>query len=98
MGFFIWVIVGLILLTITIFIHRHTYHYDYWDDKIRDKLSFPMWLMIVMCITAAIPMVNAIAFFVGMIGYLLTHADYEIRFHCESAWYKNLTKWLTREV
>lgn len=64
----------------------------------RDKLSFPMWLIIVMCSTDAIPIVNAIAFFVGMIAYLLTHADNKIRFCCKSAWYKNLIKWLTREV
>ncbi len=98
MEFFIWEIVGLILLTITIFIHRHTYSYDDWHNKLKDKMPFPRWLMIVMCAIAAIPLANAVVFFIGMIVYLMHNSCDEIRFHHESAWYKNLTEWLTREV
>lgn len=98
MEFFAWVIVGLILLTITIFIHRHTYSYDDWDKKLKDKMPFPMWLMIVICIIAVIPIANLVVFIIGMIAYLGWLCDDDIRFHCESRWYENLIKWLTREV
>ena len=96
MSYFIWLIVGIILLTITIFVHENTYEQDY-RGKAGDKLPTPRWLCIVTIVVASIPLLNAIAFVVGLIAYCMALED-DIVFHCESRWWKSLMGWLTKEV
>lgn len=97
MNYFIWLIVGIILLTITIFVHRNTYEQEY-RGKIGNKLPTPRWLYIVAIIVALTPILNVTAFVVGIASYCMTLVDGDIVFHCESRWWKSLVGWLTKEV
>lgn len=98
MSYFIWLIVSIILLTITIFIHKHTYDFSYGKPSEDDKLEFPMWLLLTVIVIAAIPILNLVAFLVGLIAYIANLCEREIEFHCESRWWKSLMGWLTKEV
>lgn len=96
---FIWLMVGIILLAITIFVHKNTYEwYRRSDDNCGDKLSFPVWFLILAIGLAAIPIVNVIAFLVGVIAYFIGIAECDIVFCCKQRWWKSLTGFLTREV
>ena len=97
MGYFIWLIVGIILLAITIFVHKNTYEQGY-RGKIGDKLPTPRWLYIVAIAIAATPILNAICFGVGFVAYCIGLVESDIVFHCESRWWKSLMGWLTKEV
>lgn len=96
MSYFIWLIVGIILLTITIFVHKNTYEQGY-GDKVGDKLPTPRWLYIVAIVAAITPILNVVAFVIGFIAYCMALED-DIVFHCESRWWKSLMGWLTKEV
>ena len=96
MSYFIWLIVGIILLTITIFVHKNTYEQGY-RGKVGDKLPTPRWLYIVAIVVAITPILNVIAFVVGLIAYCMALED-DIVFYCESRWWKSLMGWLTKEV
>lgn len=98
MSYFIWLIVGIILLTITIFIHKHTYNFSYGKPSEDDKLEFPMWLLLTAIVIAAIPILNLAAFLVGGSAYMSNLCEEEIEFHCESRWWKSLMGWLTKKV
>ena len=93
----IWLIVGIILLTITIFVHKHTYDCGY-RSKVNDKLSAPRWLYILFTLLAFIPVLNVIAFIIGAVFYCAALSECDIVFHCESKWCKSLIGWLTKEI
>lgn len=97
MSYFIWLIVGIILLTITIFVHKNTYEQGY-RGKVGDKLPTPRWLYIVAIVVAFVPILDVIAFALGLIGYCIGLGESDIVFHCESRWWKSLMGWLTKEV
>ena len=97
MSYFIWLIVGIILLTITIFVHKNTYEQGY-SGKVGNKLPTPRWLYIVAIVVAFIPILNAICFGVGFVVYCISLVESDIVFHCESRWWKSLMGWLTKEV
>ena len=97
MNYFIWLIVGIILLTITIFVHRNTYEQEY-IGKVGNKLPTPRWLYIVAIIVALTPILNIMTFVVGIASYYMALVDGYIVFHCESRWWKSLMGWLTKEV
>lgn len=97
MSYFIWLIVGIILLTITIFVHKNTYEQGY-SGKVSDKLPTPRWLYIVAIVVAFIPILNVIAFVLGFMRYCIGLGESDIVFHCESRWWKSLMGWLTKEV
>lgn len=82
MGMFIWEIAGIIMLAITIFVHKNTHEWDYdpqYDVRgclisyghIGDKLPFPRWLLFIMVFVYAIPIANVIAFLMGFIVYAI---------------------------
>ena len=89
--------VGVILLTITIFVHKNTYSVNYYGEKV-GKVPSPRFLYIVFIIFATIPIVNVSAFLVGTIAYLITVSDEDITFNCEYKWWNSLTKWLLKDV
>jgi hypothetical protein len=97
MCYFIWLIVGIILLTITTLVHRNTYTCDDWGD-VCDKLPTHRWLCIVCVVITIIPIVNAIAFSIGLMMYCVGLMGGGITFCCEYKWWKSLTEWLTEEV
>lgn len=101
MGTFIWMIVGIILLTITIFVYKHTYWKERYEKQ-EHKMPLPIWLVILMVITALIPVANIIVFAIGLIAYCVYRADppYGVTpyFRCELRWWRALIGLLTREV
>lgn len=97
MSYFIWLIVGIILLTITIFVHKNTYEKHY-RSEVGAKLPTPRWLCIVAIVVAITPALNVIVFALGFIAYCIGISESEIVFHCELRWWKSLMEWLTKEV
>ena len=94
MGMFIWEIAGIIMLAITIFVHKNTYEWDkdfQYDERgyriawgrVGDKLPFPRWLLFIMVFVYAIPIVNVIAFLIGFIVYAI-NASGDRETHCDS--------------
>lgn len=98
MGILIWWIAGLIMLAITIFVHRNTYIFDGYRDRASDRLDLQRWVLILMCIIAAIPILNLVVFIVGIGAYFISIVEEDIVFKCESRWWKSITKWLTTNV
>lgn len=104
MGMFIWEIAGIIMLAITIFVHKSTYAWVY--GHIGAKLPFPRWLLLIMVFVYAIPIVNVVVFLVGFIVYVInTLGDREsyynspaIVFNRELKWWKAFKAFMNEEV
>lgn len=102
MSYFIWLIVGIILLTITIWVHRHTYgvtweHGEYVAD-LDDPAPFPMWLLLSVVVVSFIPTVNVILFILGMMGWLINYVEDDIRLGNLPKWFKFVQEFLTKQV
>ena len=101
MGTFIWMIVGIILLTITIFVHKHTYYKKSYKEQ-EHRMPLPVWLFILMVIIALIPVANIIVFSISSIAYCIYRSDppYDVTpyFKCELRWWRVLIEFLTKEV
>lgn len=95
-----WVIAGLIMLAITIFVHKHTFTVanKYRSPVTYEKVPFPMWMLLFIIIISIVPIVNLIAFLIGVIGYCIGLAEEDIVFRCELKWYTKIVKFLTKEV
>lgn len=104
MGMFIWEIAGIIMLAITIFVHKNTY--EWFDGHIGAKLPFPRWLLFIMVFVYAIPIANIVVFIVGFIVYVIsTLGDREsyynspkIVFNRELKWWKAFKAFMNEEV
>lgn len=101
MGTFTWMIVGIILLTITIFVHKHTYWKEAYEEQ-EHKMPLPIWLFTLIVVTAFVPWLNITAFIIGFIIYCTFMFDppFDVTpyFKCELGWWKALIGLLTREV
>lgn len=102
MNYFIWLIVGIILLTITIWVHRHTYgvtweHGEYVAD-LDNPAPFPMWLLLSVVAVSFIPIVNVILFILGMMAWLINYAEDDVRLGNLPKWFKFVQEFLTKEV
>lgn len=66
-----WIIVGIIMFLITLYIHKHTYIRRYYG-RIRDekKCPSPLWAAIIALILLCIPVFGAILFASGLVLYL----------------------------
>lgn len=104
MGAMVWLIVGIVLLTITLFVHKHTYWCDleYKEGKYRSvpikRMTIPMWAMILLCVVALTPYLNAFSFAAGVIGYVVGVGWRDIVFHWENKAFTSITKFLTKQV
>jgi Na+/glutamate symporter len=96
MSYFVWLIVGIILLTITAFVHKHTYEQDY-VKVIGNKVSAPRYAVIAAIVVTFIPVVNLIVFIIGLIFYIGA-CPYDIVFYWDAKWYRCLEKWLTERI
>ena len=94
-------IVGIILLTITIFVHKHTYWKTQYNKR-EYRMPLPIWLVILMAIPAFVPILNIIVFATGLVAYCMYRCDppYGVTpyFKCELGWWKALIWLLTREI
>lgn len=102
MSYFIWLIVGIILLTITIWVHRHTYgvtweHGEYVAD-LDDPAPLPMWLLLSVVVVSFIPLVNVSLFISGVITWLIDYGNANIRLGNLPKWFKSVQEFLTKQV
>lgn len=66
--------IGVIMIVITLFIHRHTFIQDYELGHFR-RLKLPIWLAFVIIVVGLIPFVNFAAFVIGAMVYLMRMTD-----------------------
>lgn len=92
MAYLTWLIAGMVMLAITLFIHKHT---TSWRD---DKLPLPFWGFLIGVIIACIPIINLVAFIFGVGIYIFNLLDSDIEFSYEAAWYKRLIDLLTYDL
>ena len=62
--------IGIIMIVITLFIHRHTFIQDYELGHFR-RLKLPIWLALLIIAIGLIPFVNFITFVIGAMIYLM---------------------------
>ena len=107
MGVFGWLtIAGIIMLAITLFIKNHTYSCECeWDSDKREyvttknKIRIPMWAMILIWITAFIPVINIAVFTTGIIGWGTHICTGDIAFCAkENSMIDRVIKFLCKEV
>lgn len=94
MGVILWMIAGIIMFAITIFVHRHSYEYKY-DEKPISLSRWEYWTMLIIALT---PIVNVISFGIGAIIYIFTWAGLDIYFKCEAKWWTKMVKFLNKSV
>jgi len=102
MSYFIWLIVGIILLTITIWVHRHTYgvtleHGEYVAD-LDNPASVPMWLLLSVVVVSFIPVANVLLFILGVMTWLISYAEDDVRLGNLPKWFKSVQEFLTKQV
>jgi len=98
----IWLMVGVIILTITIWVHRHTYgvtrkHGEYVAD-LDDPAPFPMWLLLSVVVVSFIPIANVVLFITGMIIWFINYTEDEVRLGNLPKWFKSVQEFLTKQV
>lgn len=64
-----WVIAGIIMFLITLYVHKHTYIRRYYGGRRDEKCPSPLWAAIIALILLCIPIFGAILFAVGLISY-----------------------------
>lgn len=92
MAYLTWLIAGMVMLAITLFIHKHT------TDWRGDKYPLPFWGFLIGGIIACVPIINLVAFIAGAVIYILNIADDNIEFSCKATWYKRLIDLLTYDL
>lgn len=82
-----WLIIGVIIFLITVYVHKHTYKYASYDRKTgnyevdkEDKFPFPIWLLILIFAISFIPILNIILFIVGLIAYIIELSSEDVYF------------------
>ena len=91
MASLIWLIAGIVMLAITLFVHKHT------SDLVGNKLPLPLWGFLAGGIIAGVPIVNLLVFSLGVIIYFNLLGDC-IKFSCKATWYKRLIDLLTYDL
>ena len=92
MAYLTWLIAGMVMLAITLFIHKHTKE---WRGN---KYPLPFWAFITAGVIACFPIINLIAFSVGAVIYIIQLLDGNIEFSYEAQWYKRLVNLLTYDL
>ena len=89
----VWMMVGILMLTITLFVHRHTY--TFFGSK---RLPLPIWLLLLMIFFALTPVANLIIFIMGGAMYSTFICGQDIVFRCDSKWFKAIKGFLIKEI
>lgn len=102
MSYFPWLIVGIIILTITIWVHRHTYgvtyeHGEYVAD-LDDPAPFPRWFLLSVAVASFTAVINVVLFLIGVIMWVIFYVDDSIRLGNLPKWFKFVQEFLTKEV
>jgi len=93
-----WLLVGLILLVITIYVTKHTYEIDYSKNEYKQPLK--IWHIILYFIVYMIPLLNVCAFFTGFIIYIINIASNYItfKFNSNDNLLEKISNWLNKNV
>lgn len=92
MAYLTWLIAGMVMLAITLFIHKHT------KDYCEDAYPLPLWAVLVAGVIACFPIINLVVFVVGALAYLVNIAEGDIEFSYEATWYKRFIDLLTYDL
>lgn len=93
MAYLTWLIAGIVMLAITLFVHKHTE--DYYCE---DAYPLPFWAVLIAGVIACIPIINLVVFVIGAFIYIVNIANDDIKFSCEATWYKRLIDLLTYDL
>lgn len=98
----IHVLLSLILITISIWILKHTYRAEREDGKyvacLDDPVPFPVQSLILLIILLYIPILNIIVFIVGLARWLVDYIEDDIRLGNTPKWFNSIQNFLTRQV
>lgn len=98
----IWLMMGVIISSITIWVHRHTYgvtrEHGEWVADLDDPAPFPMWFLLSVVIVSFTPIVNVSLFIVGIMIWIINYAGDDIRLGNLPKWFKPVQEFLTRQV
>lgn len=92
MGYQVWLIAGIIMLAITLFVHKHTK--DYCDDA----PPLPLWAVLIAGVIACIPILNLVVFISGAFIYIVGISSDDIEFSYKAKWYDSLIEVLNRDL
>lgn len=92
MAYLTWLIAGMVMLAITLFIHKHT------EDYCEDAFPLPFWAVLIAGVIACIPIINLVVFVVGAVIYIVNIADGDIKLSYEATWYKRFIDLLTYDL
>ena len=70
----IWFIIGIILFVITLYVHKHTYR-EKVGDEYKNRLTCPLWLVILIFFVFCVPYFGISLFFVGGISYCMVCSE-----------------------
>lgn len=90
----LWMIAGIIMFAITIFVHRHSYEYRY-DEK---PMALPRWQYWLWLLIALIPVANVGCFCAGAFGYIIGLATNGVYFKCKAKWWTKVVEFLNKSV
>jgi hypothetical protein len=84
-----WIIIGLISFIIQIYVLKHTYTFKvkgdiYFDWEKAEKVSIPLWAVLIMLITSITPFVSIIEVIVFWVIWLKYYSDPT---ECCNFWY-----------
>ena len=94
MGTILWMIAGIIMFAITIFVHRHSYEWKHDEEPIA-LLRWAYWSMLLI---ALIPIINVICFIAGAFTYVVCWLNGDVYFKCKAEWWTKMWEFLTKDV
>ena len=100
MNYFIWLVIGIALFLITWYVHTHTYTIEdfsyYSQKKVVEKVQVPLWVLLLAIIAMFIPILNLLAFIIGVIVYIVFIVEEEIEVRIE--WLNKVIGFLNKKV
>lgn len=90
----LWMIAGIIMFAITIFVHRHSYEWE--GDE--EPISLPRLLYWSMLLIALIPIINVMCFIAGAFAYVVCLLNEDVYFKYEAKWWTKMWEFLTKDV
>lgn len=96
----IHIICSILLFSLTFFVHKHTYYKeDKWDKRVKGvRVKTPLWGVLLALVIAFIPIVQLVAFAVGLFFYLMGLATDEIYFHWDNKTFNKIIKLLSMDI
>ena len=90
----LWMIAGIVMFAITIFVHKHSSYYK----RNVEYLTIKRWQYWLLLILFLIPIVNIITFGLGFGAYLVALLNDDVYFIYNGKWWTKFVKFLNKEV